>query len=114
MKTNSDYNIEDELIDNFKHIILNKFNHYCQVERLNANFFHLLDYLINHTIIKDKTVAKYMVMELYPESLFENKSKGDAISDISARTGISRRWVYNMVQHPERFGNTISKKSKKK
>lgn len=109
-----DYEINDELVDDFKQIIMNKFNHFCQVEGKGANFFLFLDYLITHNLIKEKTVAKFMVMELYPEALFENKSKGDAIIDIAARTGISRRWVYNMVQHPERFGNTISKKSKKK
>jgi len=111
---NEDNFLKEELIDDFKHNVLNRFNQHCQNEGKGVNFFLLLDYLISHNIIKDKTVAKYMVMELYPESLYENKSKSSAIEDIALRTGISSRHVYNMVQHPERYTNLISKKRNKK
>lgn len=111
MSNDNEYDFNNELINDFKQIILNKFSHFCQVEGKGTNFYLFLDYLINHNIIKNKTVAKYMVMELYPESLFENKNKSNAINDISLRTGISSRHVYNMIQHPERYNNIIKKKA---
>ena len=54
-----------------------------------------------------------MVMELYPEALYTNHSKMDAISEIADRTGISEKHVYNMIQHPEHYGFQIKQKGKK-
>jgi len=53
-------------------------------------------------------------MHLYPNSLYSNDSKMDAMMEISIRTGISKKHVYNMVQHPERFGYQIKQKRKDK
>jgi hypothetical protein len=93
---------------------LDKFVDLCLKDKITPGFYTLIDFLYQTNIIKDLTVAKFMVMELYPAALFENESKMNAILDISIQTGLSEKTVYNMIQHPESFGYGISKKRNKK
>jgi hypothetical protein len=86
----------------------------CDKDKITPDFYTLIDFLYQTNVIKDLTIAKFMVMELYPAALFENESKMNAILDISIRTGLSEKTVYNMIQHPESFGYGISKKRNKK
>ena len=86
----------------------------CEKDGITPDFYTLIDFLFQTNIIKDLTIAKFMVMELYPAALFENESKMNAIMDISISTGLSEKTVYNMIQHPESFGYGISKKRNKK
>ena len=106
--------INEDLLQDFTHEILNKYSAFCQKEGITPNFFHLVSFLVKTDVVKEKTVAKYMVMHLYPNSLYSNDSKMDAMMEISIRTGISKKHVYNMVQHPERFGYQIKQKRKDK
>jgi hypothetical protein len=94
--------------------LLRKYVTFCQKEGTTIDIYNLIDFLFQINIIKDVTVAKFMVMELYPAALFENESKMNAIMDISIQTGLSEKTVYNMIQHPESFGYGISKKRNKK
>jgi hypothetical protein len=94
--------------------LLNKYVTFCQKEGTTIDIYNLIDFLYKTNIIKDLTIAKFMVMELYPAALFENESKMNAILDISIQTGLSEKTVYNMIQHPESFGYGISKKRNKK
>jgi hypothetical protein len=106
--------INDDLINNFSFSILNRFSQYCNKENKQASFSNLIKYLIETDVIREKTVAKYMVMKLYPECLYTNTCKMDALTEIADLTGISRKHVYNMVQHPERFSHRIKEKGIKK
>ena len=106
--------INRELFLEFQESIIAKFAAFCHRENIKDDLFTLIDFIYQTNIIKDSTIAKYMVMDLYPASLFENDSKMNAITDISIQTGLSEKTVYNMVQHPESFGYGISKKSNKK
>jgi hypothetical protein len=103
-----------ELFLEFERSLLNKYVAFCQKEGTTIDIYNLIDFLFQINIIKDVTVAKFMVMELYPAALFENESKMNAIMDISIQTGLSEKTVYNMIQHPESFGYGISKKRNKK
>jgi hypothetical protein len=103
-----------ELFLEFERNLLNKYVTFCQKEGTTIDIYNLIDFLFQINIIKDVTVAKFMVMELYPAALFENESKMNAIMDISIQTGLSEKTVYNMIQHPESFGYGISKKRNKK
>jgi hypothetical protein len=105
--------INNELINDFNWSILNRFNQHCNKEGIQLTFSNFTKYLIQCNVIQPKTVSKYMVMELYPECLYSNNSKMDAITEISERTGISEKHVYNMVQHPEHFGYAVKQKGKK-
>jgi len=111
---NEKNNIDRELLIEFQESILEKFNALCDKDKITTDFYTLIDFLHQTNIIKDLTIAKFMVMELYPAALFENESKMNAILDISIRTGLSEKTVYNMIQHPESFGYGISKKRNKK
>jgi len=111
---NEKNNIEKELLIEFQESILGKFKALCDKDDITLDFYTLIDFLYQTNVIKDLTIAKYMVMELYPAALFENESKMNAILDISIRTGLSEKTVYNMIQHPESFGYGISKKRNKK
>ena len=111
---NEKNNIDKDLLIEFQESILEKFKALCDKNNITPDFYTLIDFLYQINIIKDVTVAKFMVMELYPAALFENESKMNAIMDISIQTGLSEKTVYNMIQHPESFGYGISKKRNKK
>ena len=113
METNK-REIDKQLLIEFQESVLYKFKSLCEKDGITPDFYTLIDFLFQTNIIKDLTIAKFMVMELYPASLFENESKMNAIMDISIQTGLSEKTVYNMIQHPESFGYGISKKRNKK
>ena len=113
METNK-RGIDKQLLIEFQESVLYKFKALCKKDGITPDFYTLIDFLFQTNIIKDLTIAKFMVMELYPASLFENESKMNAILDISIQTGLSEKTVYNMIQHPESFGYGISKKRNKK
>jgi hypothetical protein len=103
-----------ELLIEFQISILDKFKALCEKDKIKHSYPAFIDFLYQTNVIKDLTIAKFMVMELYPAALFENESKMNAIMDISIQTGLSEKTVYNMIQHPESFGYGISKKRNKK
>jgi hypothetical protein len=111
---NEKNNIDRELLIEFQESILEKFKALCDKDNITPDFYTLIDFMYQTNVIKDLTIAKFMVMELYPAALFENESKMNAILDISIQTGLSEKTVYNMIQHPESFGYGISKKRNKK
>jgi hypothetical protein len=111
---NEKNNIDRELLIEFQESILEKFKALCDKDNITPDFYTLIDFMYQTNVIKDLTIAKFMVMQLYPGALFENESKMNAILDISIRTGLSEKTVYNMIQHPESFGYGISKKRNKK
>jgi hypothetical protein len=111
---NEKNNIDKELLKEFQESILEKFKALSDKDNITPDFYTLIDFLYQTNVIKDLTIAKFMVMELYPAALFENESKMNAILDISIQTGLSEKTVYNMIQHPESFGYGISKKRNKK
>lgn len=113
METNK-REIDKHLLTEFTESVLNRYKSLCEKEKITPDFYTLIDFLFQTNIIKDLTIAKFMVMELYPAALFENESKMNAIMDISIQTGLSEKTVYNMIQHPESFGYGISKKRNKK
>ena len=113
METNK-REIDKQLLIEFQESVLYKFKLLCEKDGITPDFYTLIDFLFQTNIIKDLTIAKFMVMELYPAALFENESKMNAIMDISISTGLSEKTVYNMIQHPESFGYGISKKRNKK
>ena len=113
METNK-REIDKQLLIEFQESVLYKFKYLCEKDGITPDFYTLIDFLFQTNIIKDLTIAKFMVMELYPAALFENESKMNAIMDISINTGLSEKTVYNMIQHPESFGYGISKKRNKK
>lgn len=113
METNK-REIDKQLLIEFQESVLYKFKSLCEKDGITPDFYTLIDFLFQTNIIKDLTIAKFMVMELYPAALFENESKMNAIMDISISTGLSEKTVYNMIQHPESFGYGISKKRNKK
>ena len=113
METNK-REIDKHLLTEFTESVLNRYKSLCIKEKITPDFYTLIDFLFQTNIIKDLTIAKFMVMELYPAALFENESKMNAIMDISIQTGLSEKTVYNMIQHPESFGYGISKKRNKK
>jgi hypothetical protein len=113
METNK-REIDKHLLTEFTDSVLRRYKTLCEKEGITPDFYTLIDFLFQTNIIKDLTIAKFMVMELYPAALFENESKMNAIMDISIQTGLSEKTVYNMIQHPESFGYGISKKRNKK
>jgi hypothetical protein len=86
METNK-REIDKHLLTEFTESVLHRYKSLCEKERITPDFYTLIDFLFQTNIIKDLTIAKFMVMELYPAALFENESKMNAIMDISIQTG---------------------------
>jgi hypothetical protein len=97
METNK-REIDKQLLIEFQESVLYKFKALCEKDGITPDFYTLIDFLFQTNIIKDLTIAKFMVMELYPAALFENESKMNAILDISIQAlyGVERK---NGVQH---------------
>jgi hypothetical protein len=81
--SNEKNNIDRELLIEFQESILEKFKALCEKDCIKPSYSTLIDFLYKTNVIKDLTIAKFMVMELYPAALFENESKMNAILDIS-------------------------------
>jgi len=54
--------INGDLLQDFTHEILNKYSAFCQKEGITPSFFHLISFLVKTDVVKEKTVAKYMVI----------------------------------------------------
>ena len=71
METNK-REIDKQLLIEFQESVLYKFKSLCEKDGITPDFYTLIDFLFQTNIIKDLTIAKFMVMELYPAALFEN------------------------------------------
>ena len=95
--------LQEELCADFSAIIERKYRYYCARHSLEATPQGLVRYCIASGVIRARTVAHYMVMELYPRALYRNANAQEAHMDISAETGISERTVRRMLNRPLRY-----------
>lgn len=91
------------MLEDFAEILAKKYRFYCQREGQQMTLPGFVLYLSRCQVIRDRTAAKYMVMEKYPEALYNEDSKTGACRHLSVITGLSEQTIWNMVQHPERY-----------
>lgn len=89
--------------DDFTKIVERKYNYHCKRTGQRPTMLGLLEYCISSGIIKSRTVAHYMTMELYPGALYECGHFTKAYEQISEATGLSEKTVRAMVRHPHRY-----------
>jgi hypothetical protein len=104
-----DDEIQAQLCNDFAAIVERKYRYYCARHGEAATPEGLLRYCVAAGVIKPRTVAHYMVMELYPRALYRNANAQEAHMDISAETGISERTVRRMLNRPLRYSPEAKK-----
>ena len=98
-----DDELQESLCADFAEVVERKYRYYCARHNEAATPQGLLRYCIASGVIAPRTVAHYMVMELYPRALYRNANAQEAHMDISAETGISERTVRRMLNRPFRY-----------
>lgn len=95
--------LREELCGDFCALLERKYKYYCDRHKITPTMQGLLRYCISAGVVQERTVAHYMVMELYPRALYRNANAQEAHIDISTETGISERTVRRMLNRPYRY-----------
>lgn len=94
-----------ELQEDFASILFQRYFRHCDREDEDMYIQHFTEYLVDCGIIKERTVKRFMVNELYPEALAAcGGRKLEAISLLHEKTGMPERTIRFMVDNPERYG----------
>ena len=97
--------VKTDLENDFAWTMYNRYRKHCDREQVEGGFLHFVKYLVSCDVIREKTVQKLMVNELYPQALAcSGGRKLEAIAVVSEETGIPERTVRFMVDNPERYG----------
>lgn len=96
--------IKQDLKNDFAWSLFQRYMKYCDKEGEDNGFQHFTDYLIRCGVIRERTVARFMVNELYPQALAASGGrKAEAIAIVSEETGLSESLVKNILTRPERY-----------
>lgn len=96
--------IKQDLKNDFASALFKRYMRHCDNEQEDHGFQHFTDYLIRCGVIRERTVARFMVNELYPQALAASGGrKADAIAIVSEETGLSESLVKNILTRPERY-----------
>jgi len=92
-----------EMLTAFAQTVEKKYLYYCSRHGVEPSFSGLVFYALAANIIQERTVGHYMVMELWPRALYENRCAQDAHQSISVETGLSERTVRRMLKKQYRY-----------
>lgn len=98
-----DDKLKQETKNDFINVVERKYNYYCKRTGETPTPVGLLGYCLASGIIKPRTVAHYMTMELYPGALYECGHYMKAYEQIAEQTGLKESTVRAMVRHPYRY-----------
>ena len=102
-----DEQLKAECFDRFVAIVARKYKYHCVRHNEEETFEGLINYCINTDVIRERTVAHYMIMEIYPKALYEEGHYVRAYQRISDETGLSESTVRNQLKRPKRYGLKI-------
>lgn len=94
-----------DLQNDFASALFFRYFRHCDKENVDHGFQHYTAFLIKCGVIKERTVQRFMVNELYPQALVAcGGKKMEAIGMLSEETGLPERTIRFMVDNPERYG----------
>ena len=97
--------IKNDLKQDFASAIFLRYMRHCDKENADNCYPHFVEYLISCGVIREKTVQRFMISELYPQALAScGGKKLEAIGLLSEETGLPERTIRRMVDSPERYG----------
>lgn len=95
-----------ELVLRFTALIVHRYEIQCKRTNEEPTFDGLVTYLIRRNVIRDRTIARYMVQDLYPRAMYDTDGKKvQAVGIVAEQTGLGERTVWNIVQHPPDFSD---------
>ena len=102
--------IKTDLQNDFAWTLFNRYRKHCDKEQADMGIQHFAKYLISCGVIRDRTIARFMVSELYPQALAASGGrKLDAVAIVAEETGLSETTVKNILTRPERYANSCEK-----
>lgn len=93
-----------DLQSDFAWALYQRYFRHCDQHEKRGGFQDFTKYLIDCGVIKQRTIQRFMIAELYPRALAAcGGKKLEAISMLAEQTGLSERTVRRMVAYPERY-----------
>lgn len=97
--------IKKELKQDFAFLLFRRYMRHCDKENADNCYQHFVEYLLSSGVIREKTVQRFMISELYPQALAScGGKKLEALALLSEETGLPERTIRRMVDSPERYG----------
>jgi hypothetical protein len=84
--------------DTFAQTVVHKYAMWCKRENSVFTPSGFALFLLEKGILRQRTIAKYMIVELYPRALYEEESKNKAVARLSDETGYSERHIKNILK----------------
>jgi len=96
--------IKTDLENDFAWTMYNRYRKHCDREQVDGGFQHFVKYLVSCGVIRDKTVQRLMVTELYPQALAQSGGrKLEAVAIIAEETGLCERTINSILTRPELY-----------
>jgi len=102
--------IKQDLKNDFAVSAIERYVNHCIKENEETSYFNFVKYLVCCGVIRERTVARFMVNELYPRALAASGGrKYEAIALVSEETNLSESLIKNILTRPERFAFNCNK-----
>lgn len=88
----------EEINKKFAQTVAHKYRMYCKREGETFTSSGFVMYLLEKTLIRERTASKYMIVELYPKAMYEEENKNKAVARISNETGYSDRHIRSILK----------------
>jgi hypothetical protein len=96
--------IKTDLENDFAWTMYTRYRKHCDREQVDGGFQHFVKYLVSCGVIRDKTVQRLMVTELYPQALAQSGGrKLEAVAIIAEQTGLCERTINSILTRPELY-----------
>ena len=100
-----DFKLAPDTKNDFVWLLFKRYMNYCNKEEQEMTLQGFAKYMIACGVISERTVAKFMVNELYPLELHQaDGGKMEAIQAVSEQVGLCESQVRYMVNNPEKYG----------
>lgn len=93
----------------FCKVVAQHFNEWCELQGLEVNALSMAAFMVKHNLIKQSIINRYMVVNMYPESLQREGGKERAVFAISNKLPLEPPAIWSILAHhytyfrPNRF-----------
>lgn len=98
-----DEQLRDDTVKDFCGIVARKYRYWCARHGQPETLEGLIRYTFEAGVVRERTVAHYMMMELYPAALYNSTGRMEAIDILSEKTGLSERTIRGLLNRPCKY-----------
>jgi hypothetical protein len=96
--------IKQDLKNDFAWTVYNRYRNHCDRENEDASFQGFANYLIRCGVIRERTIQRLMITELYPQGLAScGGKKSEVIALLSEQVGLSEKTIEGYIHNPQRL-----------